>query len=61
MENVLDKLKSSVQLGCVGDDHCIDDCFDINPSDGLESEYLQTKIYREKFNMVVSQPQSGVV
>lgn len=36
---------------------CLDDCFNsdmINPFNGLMSEHMQTKFYRENFGLVVS-------
>ena len=51
--NILDQVKRSVK-DCVGEDADIDECFNIHPFGGLETEYLQTKFYRNYFNYVVS-------
>ena len=32
----------------------IEECFDVNPFQGLDTEYLQAKFYQEHFNLVVS-------
>lgn len=50
--NVLDDVKLAVKSH-VGDAE-IDDCFDVDPLQGLDTEYLQSKFYRENFNLIVS-------
>lgn len=52
MARVLDDVKASVKHR-VGEID-IEDCFDVDPFEGLGSEYLQTKFYREHFDLVVS-------
>ena len=32
----------------------IDECFDVNPFQGLDTEYLQVNFYQKHFNLVVS-------
>ncbi len=50
---VLEEAKTNV-MKRIGDHTVLDDCFDIDPFDGLGTEYLQTKFYRENFDLVVS-------
>lgn len=52
LAHVLDDVKASLKdkLGEVD----IDECFDVDPFCGLETEALQSKFYREHFNLVVS-------
>ena len=52
LEEAKMSVKKRVAAGC--NDIMIDDCFDIDPFDGLETEYLQVKFYKESFNLVVS-------
>lgn len=54
MANVLDYVKESVKQRVGEIDVDIDDCFEVDPFDALSTEYLQTKFYREQFNLVVS-------
>ena len=51
--HVLQDVKQSVQK-YVGEDSDIDHCFDINPFQDLETEYLQNKFYHQHFNLLVS-------
>ena len=51
--HVLQDVKESVQER-VSVDVAINDCFDIDPFQGLETEHLQTKFYRDHFNLRVS-------
>ena len=51
--HVLQDVKQSVQEQ-VGVDVAINDCFDVGPFQGLETEHLQTKFYRDHFNLRVS-------
>lgn len=50
--DILDQVKASVK-DLIGDTD-IDECFDIDPFKGLDTEYLQTKFYREHFSYIVS-------
>ena len=53
--HVLDDVKTSVKKKMDADSTAdIDECFDVNPFQGLETEYLQTKFYQKHFNLVVS-------
>lgn len=58
--HILDDVKASVKQriddvsSINSDDVNIDDCFDIDPFEGLGTEHLQTKFYCEQFNLVVS-------
>lgn len=52
--HVLDDVKASVKQR-VGEIY-IDDCFDVDPFEGLGTEYLQTKFYREHFHLLVGFP-----
>ena len=49
--HVLQDVKQSVQQGV---DVAINDCFDVDPFQGLETEHLQIKFYRDHFNLRVS-------
>ena len=51
--HVLQDVKQSVQK-CVGENSDIDHCFDVNPFQDLETEYLQNKFYHQHFNLLVS-------
>ena len=51
MFNILDDVKTSVKRR-IGDID-IDDCFDIDPFDGLHTEYMQIKYFRENFDLIV--------
>jgi len=52
LHNILNEVKASVKRRTGEAD--IDDCFDIDPFEGLNTEYLQTKFYQQHFNLVVS-------
>ena len=52
LAHVLDEVKAKVKQR-VGEID-IEDCFDVDPFEGLSTEYFQTKFYREYFDLVVS-------
>lgn len=53
--HVLDDVKASVKSKLDVDGRSdIDECFYVDPFQGLDTEHLQTKFYRENFNLVVS-------
>lgn len=52
--HVLDDVKASVKGRLGNSEVDIAECFDVDPFRGLDTEYLQTKFYREHFNLVVS-------
>lgn len=54
MLHIFEDIKLSIRHRLGDHEVNIDDCFDIDPFDGLETEYLQTKFYRKYFNLVVS-------
>lgn len=48
-ESVKEKLREAVQ-----GDQDIDGCFDVDTFRGLDTEHLQTKFYKDHFNLIVS-------
>lgn len=52
VRNVLNEVKESVKQQISEAD--VDDCFNVDPFEGLNTEYLQTKFYQRHFNLVVS-------
>ena len=51
--HALEEVKSSVQMHVGEIDVDIDECFEFDPFEGLSSEFLHRKFYRENFNLVV--------
>ncbi len=58
LAHTLDDVKASIKHRICEVD--IDDCFNVNPFEGLNTEYFQTKFYQDHFNLIVS-PYSIVV
>lgn len=53
--HILDDVKECVESKLdIGGRSDIDGCFDVDPFQGLDTEYLQTKFYQEHFNLVVN-------
>ncbi len=54
LKYLLDDVKESVCQNLSIDETNIQDCFNVDPFEGLETEYLQTKFYINHFNLVVN-------
>ena len=53
LKYVFDDVKVSVSRKLNIDEVDIEDCFDTDLFEGLETEYLKTKFYHDHFNLVV--------
>ncbi len=54
IEYMFDDVKMAVEKTLEVDRTVIEECFDANPFQGLDTEYLQAKFYRKHFSLVVS-------